>query len=1102
MTKQLMMMRRVTVVTALAWFAITLLVPVTVSGQAVEAKISGMVTDQTGAAIPGAKVTLKNLSINLQYEATTSSEGLYVMPPAPAGTYSVTFAAQGFQTVSQTGIILNVGDRKAINQELNVAARAETVTVEAAGPMVETVDTQLGKLVDNRLVVSIPLPTRNIYDLVFILPGVVPGGTGNPSAFDRGPAVNGQRGSGSNYILDGADNNNQGVSGVNTGVPLDAVQEFKIITSSFNPEYGRNTGFVANVITKSGTNAFHGTVWEFHRNKALNANSYFNNLSGVGRPPFVRNQFGFETGGPIKKDRSFIYGSLEWIKQRRWLSQARVHPTADFVQQLQTARPSSLAASLLKQFPPLSMNGEGALVPGTLIDSGSFVGGVFTTTKDGISDRGLYNYNPKERFDNANWLVKWDHLLDANGKHRLGVRWTLDDGDVTANMTTSSAGGGYPGFGTPNNNRGQNGVLNLTSQLGPATVNEFRVGFNRNNSFFGRPFPDIPQLTTQDGTVLPGKASNLPQDFTENTFQWVDSLALVRGKHTLKTGFEYRRTRNGSNFNAFENGTFRFSDLRRFANDTANRFEVSMDPRATTAGNLVRPDYYRGFRANEYYIYFQDEWKALRRLTLHWGLRYEYFGVPHNFRENLDSNVYFGSGSTYEERVAGMRFMLTKDGPLKGLVWGKDKNNWAPRFGFAWDVTGTGRTAIRANFGVFYDRMVNNIFENIRFNLPAFANVQIFAAPGPTTYSYTIPVGAPASIRSPIVSPRHMNENLLTAYAENAYLSVEHEFANNYKFQAAYVGTFGHKLNITEAINRTRAIPGVGFMPTTVTTCDPGGLGAVPLSSVTTSASQKSRANPCIGGDNFRTSMANSNYHAFQLTLEKRFSKGFQFNTNYVWSRTIDDVSDSFAGYNGVGYASEFNRKYDRGLAEFHLKHRFNLTGVWELPAFRAQQGAVGKVLGGWHVSGRFAAREGFPFSPLQEFDTNEDRQFMDRADFAPGFNAQNVYVRGKRPNDGYVDPLAFTYPVDILDSPTATGLGNAGRNILIGPGNAFVNLAFYKRTKITERIGTEFRFEMFNAFNHTNFFAPSGDIDESDGFQSTDTFDPRIIQFGLKITW
>lgn len=1136
--------------------------------------ITGLVTDPSGAVVAKAKVELANSATGAKREAYTSDAGIYRFSALPVvGTYTLRLEIAGFKTVTISDIVVSVGLTVTEDLKLELGKATETVVVEAGSTLTETSESQLSSLVDMRLWQSLPLEIRDQNTFINILPGVVPS---DFTASGRGAAVNGVRAGAGNFLVEGYDNNDQGqggsgafnAAGAITSLSPDAIQEYRVLSNSYNAEYGKGGGFVTDTVLRSGTNQFHGSLFWYNRIQKLAANDFFSNAAGQ-KDRLVRNQYGGSLGGPVFKDRTFFYATWEGHKRRSVAPVTGTGTTQEFLDFVTTGAfrtfmetnangicvvyttlpcPGQFSANItalgpkflaLRALPgqnfPLSPT---AGLPSCAVDSNNCVsqgGNSFGLTYP-VHIYGPVTVPSRTSFNDDRVSLKMDHKLGE--KDQISGTWLFEKENFT-----NDTGGSDTTIGAPFLNDGMSEVLGITwtHTFTPTTLNQLKASYLRHRSDFpdAAGYEGIPSVVTGFDPISVGfgNASNLPQFFTENQFQYQDHLSMTRGKHNIKMGGEFRRIRNGSAFEAWKNGLFLPYGIEElvtdgFWGDEADAItgygygaffyaQASVNP--TVPG--TKPDYYRGYRSNEAAMYIQNDYRIFPRLTINMGLRWEYFGPPANFRKGLDSNFYFGSGVTPITPTANVFFPSTsqfaariRNGAFQQRdhdIWNKDLNNFAPRVGFAYDMFGTGKMVLRGGFGMFYDRLFNNVFENIRFNPPFFANPQlgplfsgtavgpisspgVYTVPFTSTGSFTIP-GAPSS-------PRHMDQNLVTAYTEQWHLTTQYEFWKDYVVEVSYVGTKGNKLTGVIEAN----------------TFDGRRRGG-----------SSTRINTNIATDNFRTNAFNSIFHSAQVSLKKNFSHGLQFNTNYTWGKTIDILSDLFVGKGGSFRPTDnANLRLDRGRADFDIRQRWVTTLFYDLPFFKQN-----RWLGGWSVSTIFTMQTGTPM-PIFDGninsgtcliggvptaclgDPNADGTGSDRPVFLQTGNPNNIVNHNVSPADGYLAPFAAgvnpnfrRFKADGSDCATfGTGgvfisatrwwcNSNMGRNVITGP--SFVNADFSvsKKFKITERIALQMQANFFNIFNHPNFQTPTGNINDQSHFgKSQSDLGPRVTQIAIRI--
>ncbi len=1156
-------------------------------GQAGTGELTGTIMDQTGAAVAGATVTLTNAATGYERTMQTPDAGLYRFSALQVvGTYELKIDAKGFKAIRVGDIVISVGRTTTVDAKLEIGTASETVSVEAGAELVTPTQSELSDLLDSKVWQSLPLEVRNQNTFINLLAGVVPGTTGDRATdftgTTRGAAVNGARPGMGNFLLEGYDNNDQGQGGRGSegngaivAISPEAIQEYRVITHSYSAEYGKGGGFVTDTVLKTGTNTWHGSAFDYNRIQALAANDFFSNASGT-KDKLIRNQFGGSLGGPIWKDKTFFYAGYEGHRRRE------ASPVTDTVTTQQFI--DFVKSGAFKTFMESSPNGlcvraSGAACPGAFANSatlGSIAGSLLGSQPFPLAQGGLTNvaqgqftnslFTDKtsplcatakgcppliitypvpvygtatapssDAFNQSRASLKLDHKLSQ--KHSLSGTFLFQDSQDTTSVT-----GGDTTFGPPILNDSRNMIIGvtLTSTFTQSVINQFRASFLRDRSDFPD-FPGtqgVPSIVTFGDPLAEGfgQTSSLPQFFTNNQFQYKDDVSVLHGKHAFKFGGEYRRTRNGSSFQAVKNGLFEPWDVENlltdgFFGDEVDKFffgaptfggiaeaQASINP---LTGNF--PEYYRGYRANEMALYLQDDWKVHSRLTLNLGLRWEYFGPPHNFKAGLDSNFYFGSpltplpnpfpatctgsGKTCQNPFYPLNSPLAAEVVNGGFVqknhdiWHKDTNNFGPRLGFAWDVLGTQKLIVRAGGGFFYDRIWNNLFENIRFNAPFFAFSTLGNAAGApvvgplaTPGLYSNPFTSPQAFKNfaGLPAPRHMDENLVTPYTQQYNAGIQWAAAKSLAFEVNGSYTGGRDLTGVIDINTYDGRTACSSATPRAACVAAQAAGIIPKARFS-----NRRVTTTLAGDNFRTNAFASNYYGLQFVVRKSFSSGLQFNSNYTWSHAIDELSDAFNGARGkfLRTTDNMNVHADKGSSDFDIRHRWVTSFTYDLPFFKEH-----RFLGGWSTSGIWTMQTGGPipiFLGTTSGDANRDGYLTDR----PVISG-DPYVRGKSPADGWLDPASFgkvVCPSTVnfglwCDSPT-------GRNTLRGP--HFVNADFgvAKKFRVNERANIQFQANFFNIFNHTNFKTPDGNVSSPTFGQSLAEFGgPRVTQLALRL--
>jgi len=1159
-------------------------------------ELTGLVTDTTGAVVAGVPVKLTNGATGETRTTVTTAAGIYTFPALPiVGTYTLEIAQKGFKTSKVQNIIMSVGVITTRDVKLEVGALTEQVTVEAGAQIVQTEDASLSQLIDRRVWQQMPLEARNSNDFVNLVAGSV------PEKFDetfRGPAVNGTRTGTGNFMVEGVDNNEQGQGGVavcgtncgqgggNTSISPDAIQEYRVVTHEFAAEYGKAGGFVTDTVLKSGTNSWHGSVFEYNRIKALTANDWFSNEAHI-VDHLVRNQFGFSVGGPVVKDKTFFYTTVEWHRLRQsspavgenytqqfynfvnsggfesfiesstgGICNNQTYLNAVFGPGVVTAAPcpgafshsatvGPIFQSQLQAFPlamPLvnctgacltapttTFNGEGVYTGAAIFG----IGVPLTYTVPYYAEATEAFVNPVNQYRVS---IKMDHKLSANDQ--LSGVYLLEN-----LLDTDNFGLGASTFGVPtyNPNRTQTAGIVYTHTFSPTVLNQFRFGYVRHTANFSSPGTDgIPSIAAIDSLSGGFGASDaIPQFFTENEFQVKDDISVTHGKHGLKFGGEYRRTRNGSSFEADKNATFYSWGGEDIITD--NTFSDQADTlifggpavgswyQASAAVNPntgALPVFYRGYRANEVGMYAQDDWRMFPRFTLNVGLRWEYFGPPHDFQKNIDSNFYFGSPVTPFATASNNPFMPVNSAFYAGeatgtfavrnsSIWNKHLTNFGPRFGFSWDMLGNQKLVLHSGFGIYYDRIYNNVFENIRFNPPYYSDAEFGilqnGVPGGAleTPVYTVPFTSTADFISPTIfptglpkaRPRHMAQDLATPYYEQYSFGLQYQVAKDMALEADYIGTLGRKLigiyNINTFDGRLScaAPPYVAGTPCYVAAGGPGGLSDV-------------RPNTTISSDNYRNTAFTSNYNGASVTLRRRFSYGLQFNANYTFAKALDEVSDAFRTNRGAtfgGPTDPMNIHNDYGPADFDVRHRIVVSPTYDLPFMKDN-----RWLGGWAVNAIVSWNTG---SPIYLIDSIADPNGSGVGNQRPAFIGTS---KSSAINTSDSPAHQYLIPSDFAEVNQAAGIGcsptaNAGiwcnstlsRGAFYGPHYVDVDFGIDKGFRVSERAKFTFQANFFDLFNHPNFISPDGNVIDGTFGQSLSTYGTagghRVTQLALR---
>lgn len=1061
--------------------------------------ITGVITDATGGAVPETTVTAKNEATAAVRTATTDASGSYIISNLVAGRYDVTVERTGFNQLRFQNVDLTVAQNLTLDGTLTLGS--VSTAVEVAGsvlPAVDLADAQISNVVDQRRIQELPLITRDPYQLVLLSPGAQ-----QVQSSLGGFSVNGQRERNNNFLLDGVDNNDASVPGIPGGASSlnpDATQEFRVITNNFLPEFGRNSGAIVDIVTRSGSNEFHGTAYEFNRVNALAARDYFN-PSPDPQNPFTRNQFGASLGGPIIKDKTFFFVNSEWSRFRTTLTNSATVPTADFKtgkftyngQQVNLANPASPENALGLPLDP-TMQKVFSAYPNP---NGPAVDDI----------RGIYFFPTGTPTDSNATTFRLDHRF--NDKYSVFARY-IYGGSTTGNSLDEF----LPGLGgVATGAQSHNGAFNFIAAFRPDLVNEFRFGLNRTDVLFS--CHGVNTLN-QFGALDPYGAgtdynfalsNNVPTiaDFgcaalgdsnaqfrRAGTWHYVDQLSWTPGKHNIKVGGEFRYV--------FENGYDAFGsrpsiDFTPFGNfgeqvvacpDGSTNCDNAGDEELQTLGAALlgapgiqsqtqfynragtrTPNDSRRFVQHEYGFFFQDSWKLKPNFTLQLGLRYAYDGVPFERDGNLSNLL---NQNAWDP--APITFQLV--GPGTGnKLYDTYIYEFEPRVGFAWDPFRDGKTSVRGGFGIFHDRAFGNLFTNNKGDPPFVNGFQNFLpfdtvstlAPPPTQPSPSASVPDGTYLGTPSI----LDPLLRNPYTQAWNFGIQRQLGSGMTFEVNYVGSNSHRLFRTMDANPplpwlVAAAQADGSLPVTVS----GGiLRQAPLAGLPQVTGNTAFIEPII-----TRSVGNATYNGLQMVFNKRFSNSFQFQAAYTWSHAIDDAADPLVapGGNRNIARNSFNLKEERGTSDYDLRHRLIISGVWELPFgpghAHLSQGILAHVLGGWELSGLSTFQSGHPFDIYSSRDS-EYTGLSNRPDLIG-----DPSIPAGSPRNQFGPPIT-AFSVQPFGRP-----GNIGRNVFTGPlfYNTDVNLV--KNFTFTERWKMQFRAEVFNVFNRVQFNNPGTDGD------------------------
>ena len=1099
--------------------------------QELQATLSGTVTDPSGAAVVGATVTVHNQATDTDVRTVQSDDrGNYTVTNLQPGNYTVTVKAPGFALFKAANLVLLVAQKHTMDAQLLTGEVTQTVTVEESSTPVETTSAAQAGTITGSQVVNLELNNRNFEQLVTLQTGVVsalPDEVGFGLNNSTSISVNGARVTSNNWTVDGADINDSGSNGTLLNVPsVDAIQEFTLQRSSYDAQYGRSGGGQVLVATKSGTNAFHGDAYEFLRNNYFNANSYFGNLAGQPTPIERYNDFGFTIGGPLfipklyrrQVSKTYFFWSEEWRKSSTPNTQTYSVPT--------TAELGGTFSGNLTSIAPagcIAYNGSTSTINPSCYSTNSkaYLNNLFSRFPANAANGTEYVQNYTQLNNYRQDIVRLDQTL--TDKLHFFARFMQDDVPETFPLglfTTPN----FPGIVTTSTDSpGKNAVGNLTWTISPSVVNELEFAYSwggidaslsgtannpsfvnslTNNFPYSDPYGRAPTVNITDLGVglFEGSAPYFERNLDRNVF---DNLSWSKGNHTIRTGFTVQWLQKTENASSGV-GTFTFQptgSIPAFANFLLGNVATYTQPSKDTVPDL----HYFNLEG-----YIQDDWKVTPRLTLNLGLRYSFFPSPsdvHNTLNNFDPLVYNPALAPGIDPVSG-NFLPGQDfvpatytngiifptgsacaaakaistqvtcSPYGSLVNPNSNSNFAPRFGFAYDPTGKGKTSIRGGYGIFYDRTLNGIWEQNAFADPplvqstTITNTNFDRVLAGTVSQPLGPAGLVATGTPTFKVPSYQDFNF----------SIQQQLAQNTVLELAYVGTLGRHL-----------------------------LGEVDLNQPTLAArianptAQVNAIAPYLGYSDILTRTPNftSNYNSLQVGLTRRVSKGLTLQASYTWSKNLTNMPVD----RGYATLDTYNYNATYGPSQYNQPHTFVASYVYDLPFFRRQQGVAGRLLGGWQISGITTVTSGMSVTVTQASDPFNSLDFpgapgtypgglgMDYASsFAIRTNVTGASITGAGTRTQWFNPAAFTHAIGQF--------GTEGVGVLLSPGAQIWDLAAIKNFKIAERFSFQLRGEAFNAFNHTSFNTVSTNIDSSNFGQLTSAHDPRNLQLALKLNF
>jgi hypothetical protein len=1107
----------------------TLIACLSASAQQITGNIRGTVSDPTSAVVQNATVTARHVETGLSRTATTDRSGNFLLLELPVGHYELEVSASGFQKYVREGISLDVNETATVPVHLAVGSEKEKVQVQADAELIQPTITTLGEVVHEQEILDLPLDGRNFAQLGLLQPGVTPLTPGlaeaGGSLRDGQPyAVNGQRPESNNFLIDGANNFNGVDGGFVLKPPIDAISEFRILTHNANAEFGNSLGSTTNIVTRSGSNSYHGAAWEFLRNDVFDATRF----PATTVEPLKQNQFGGSFGGPIRKEKTFFFAYYEGFRNHHGEPASSTVPslkerTGDFSELCDPAQNESFDSAGMCSNPAHQLYLEFSPPPGTPMPFNqmpppfisSFSQSLLSLFPEPNTGTNLFTSTEVKRDHSNQGGIRFDHYLTSNDT--LNFRYSISDGNRFDPL--SPAGASVPGFPIEEDLRSQNFVAQNTHTFSPSLIGVLRFSFLRNKFLFGerenhtfppgfhyQPSLDAaigpPHLIVSSYTVV-GAPITGPRRTYEDAFDYTGSVSWVRGNHELKFGAGYEHQHINMLQGIATNGFFVFAPFP--FSDAFASFMMGQ-PVFFLQG---RGDFARGTNGHATDAYAQDTFKATRRLTLNFGSRYD---VPSPYSEIHNRQTLWipGRQSTVMPS-APPGLLYPGDAGVPGGLIPTYKKGFAPRVGLAWDPTGSAKWLVTSAYGIFYEPYYTGQGGPLQAPIsapPYLQTEQINLGPvQPLNFQdpYNGNPPAPGTFATPLTNLT-LAPNLTLPYTQDWDLNIQRSLGSDLLFEIGYVGTKGTKLPRFIEGNPTKYIPGI----------DPATNQPY---STTDNADQRRFYSGCTLNDPPNTclysssgliaSMAGSSYNALETSLKKRFNHGLSFLVSYTYSKSIDDASSfnmtgsaakPVAGENDLAQ-NPSDLAAERGRSLFDARHRFVLSYQWSLPFWKQPHGWYQQALGNWQLNGITTLMTGTPFTV---FDSN-DVSVQGGAPEITGFSANRPdLVPGQNPNSGphsatnWLNASAFQRITQDPNSPVQQ-FGTAGRNIAEGPGYANWDFSAFKNIPVAESKSFQFRAEFFNVLNHTNYRLPDSDI-SSRTFNYILAAQPaREIQLALK---
>ncbi len=1046
-----------------SWLVISLIAFACFSWAQFSSGFQGTVIDRSGAVVPGVVIRVTNIDTGVTREVTSSESGVYVVPSLNPGNYSIQAIKDGFVTAKQDSLVLEPDLIRKVDFSLSLGNVREIVNVTGQATLLETETAHVVDTMNQATLSQLPVVNNSVFNLMALEPGVTGRSLSVDNISGRSTAtVNfaGARVDSNSYSVDGMSVNSISRGGAAEIAPnVESVEQVSVQLSDANSEDGRNQGAHVNIITKAGTNQFHGSVWDYYSSNDLDARNFFATKIN----PLVRNQFGFTAGGPIIKNRTFFFTSYEGIRQATSTPLSSTVETQAFANWIIQNRPNSIAATLMKQFPPAAyattnLKDIGTPLSGVAPCGGCAAANQFSSTPLGIPEYGTAIWNDPNHSTSDGYSLRVDHELRP-GKDRIyGYYYQFAGVSKTPPLRS---------FERDNPEVGHDAHLNETHIFSPNILNEFSAGMVRYIGTYTTPLNAwVSPISIGGGFATTNfqDTNPYPGGWFATEYMLKDSVSIVHGRHTIKTGVERRRADNNLKHTASYIPNYTFTNILTFANDTALSESRTVNPQ--TGQPTIT---YASQRITEYGAFLQDEWKLRSDLTVNVGLRWEYFGPYTDAKDRL-SNFIYGPGSTLAQQIASGSTQSVQQS------WNPNYLNFAPRLGLAWDIGGKGNNVIRAGYGLGYDRLATVYPANYRNNPPLIGLITAGTQYGTTfTYGLGNPTAAasqynPQGLGYPIdpafaaglnsqngivgekVAVYGVNQQLPQPYTQNWFVGYQRALPFHIVVEGNYLGSKGTNLVQISNINQF----------------DGDLLNGGVIHGF----------NSSFSNINMAATNGTSTYHGLTVSARKAYARGLTVQGAYTWSKAIDEseAEQSLTYFQNVN-----NQNLDRGQASFNVPQRLSLNGFYQIPFLRTCGSWYCAAFGSWDLSAFGIFEKGFPLD-IYTSATFPGKGVIPTITNSGEWQANGTpYARPNAPTTsvqttGFSEAQFLTgiVPASVFSVPMLGTDGNLGRNVFQGPGFERVDMSLTKLIPIKERFKLRFRLEINNTLNHTNLTPPS----------------------------